>query len=112
MAKKSGVTAAVFRRLALSFPDTEERSHMKHPDFRVAGKVFATLAYPDKSWGMVKLTPEQQREFVHDFPKVFKPCNGAWGLQGCTNVKLGETDQETLKTALTAAWENNKCKGK
>ena len=53
------MTAAEFRRLALSLPETEEREHMHHPDFRVAGKIFATLAYPDKSYGMVKLFPDE-----------------------------------------------------
>jgi hypothetical protein len=65
MAKKTspGKAADTFRRIALGFPDTEERSHMNHPDFRVAGKIFATLGYPDASRGMVKLTPEQQETF-------------------------------------------------
>ena len=68
------VTPAQFRKLALSFPETEERSHMHHPDFQVSGKIFATLGYPDKSHGMVKLTPEQQAELMHDEPQAFNPC--------------------------------------
>src|ERR1700720_486669 len=74
------VTAEQFRRLALSFPEAFESSHRKHPDFRVrGGKLFATLAYPDKTWGMVKLTPEQQEEFVRAEPEGFAPVTGGGG---------------------------------
>jgi hypothetical protein len=77
------VTAEQFRRLALSFPEAVESSHMNHPDFRVrGGKIFATLAYPDKKWGMVKLNPEQQQEFVSTKPDVFVPVAGGWGQGG------------------------------
>ena len=77
------VTVAEFRRLALSLPGAEERSHMNHPDFRVGGKIFATLGYPDASRGMVKLFPDQQAEFVAADPKSFAPVNGV-GRTGCT----------------------------
>ena len=83
------MTAEQFRRLALSFPETVESSHMNHPDFRVrGGKIFATLAYPDKKWGMVKLTSEQQEEFVRAEPGVFVPVKGGWGRGGATSVLL------------------------
>jgi hypothetical protein len=95
-----------FRRLALSFPETEERAHMSHPDFRVAGKIFATLGYPNKDCAMVKLTPEQQAELMHDEPKAFRPCNGAWGRKGATNVHLRSVKKATLQRALEAAWRN------
>ena len=72
------MTAAEFRRLALSLPEAEEREHMNHPDFRVGGKIFATLGYPDRSRGMVKLFPDQQAEFVAANPAMFVPVNGAW----------------------------------
>jgi hypothetical protein len=100
------MTPNEFRRLALSFPETEERGHMGHPDFRVCGKIFATLSFPDKGWGMVKLTPEQQEELVHDEPKTFDPCSGAWGRHGCTNVRLKAVKKTTLLRALEAAWRN------
>jgi hypothetical protein len=100
------MTPSEFRRLALSFPDTEERAHMDHPDFRVAGKIFATLGYPNKSCGMVKLTPEQQAELMHDEPKAFHPCSGTWGRQGSTNVQLKFVKKATLQRALEAAWRN------
>ena len=93
-----------FRRLALSFPETEERAHMDHPDFRVAGKVFATLGYPDDGWAMVKLTPVEQEMFVEAQPKVFNPCSGAWGRRGSTNVLLKYARKPTLRRALEAAW--------
>ena len=93
-----------FRRIALSLPEAEERAHMNHPDFRVAGKIFATLGYPDKDWAMVKLTPVEQEMFVKAQPKVFNPCNGAWGRRGCTNVHLKSAKKATIQRALLAAW--------
>jgi hypothetical protein len=98
------MTPNEFRRLALSFPKTEERAHMHHPDFRVEGKIFATLGYPDDGWAMVKLTPLEQETFVKAQPSVFNPCSGAWGRRGCTNVRLKSARKPTLRRALEAAW--------
>jgi hypothetical protein len=95
-----------FRRIALGMKDAVEGAHMGHPDFRVNGRVFATL-HSDHRWGMVKLTPEQQRRFVEDAPEVFVPENGAWGLQGCTAVRLDSVEEETLGEAMTLAWRNS-----
>jgi hypothetical protein len=100
------VTGTRFRQLALSFPETEERVHMGHPDFRVAGRIFATLAWPVKGWRMVKLTPEQQAIFVRAQPEAFVPVKGAWGLGGCTNVRLGKAKVAAVRGALVAAWLN------
>src|ERR1700730_4718815 len=101
------VTAEQFRRLALSFPEALESSHMNHPDFRVrGGKIFATLAYPDTKWGMVKLTPEQQEEFVRAEPEVFEPVTGAWGRGGATSVRLRAATKKILEPAMAAAWCN------
>ena len=75
-----------FRKLALSLPDTEELSHMNHPDFRAGGKIFASLRSPSRGWGMVKLTPDQQEMFVKVAPDTFQPVKGGWGRQGATNV--------------------------
>jgi hypothetical protein len=99
------VTPREFRQIALSFPETEAKSHMGHPDFRVAGKIFATLGYPGKASGMVKLTPLEQRMFVEAEPEAFQPCAGAWGRRGATNVKLGVVKKATLRRAMAAAWE-------
>lgn len=98
------MTSTDFRRIALSFPETSEQSHQGHPDFRVTGKIFATLGYPTAGWGMVKLAPEQQAEFVHDEPNVFVPVKGSWGTKGATNVALRPAKKATVKTALYAAW--------
>lgn len=98
------MTSDDFRAIALSFPDAAENSHMGHPDFRARGKIFATLHYPDQSWGMVKLTPEDQETFVHAQPEAFVPVKGAWGRQGCTSVRLERVDESTLKHALGIAW--------
>ncbi|MCU1239332.1 MAG: MmcQ/YjbR family DNA-binding protein [Candidatus Acidoferrum typicum] len=101
------MTAEQFRRLALSFPEAVESSHMNHPDFRVrGGKIFATLAYPDAKWGMVKLTPEQQEEFVRAEPEVFVPVKGGWGRGGATNVRLRVATSRQLRPAMAAAWCN------
>ena len=95
-----------FRRLALSLPDTIEKSHMGHPDFRVRGKIFATLAYPDDTVGMVKLTPEQQASFVQAEPAAYTPVKGKWGLGGATHVRLKKVKKPSLQRALLTAWRN------
>jgi hypothetical protein len=100
------MTAKDFRRLALSFPEATESAHMDHPDFRVRGKVFATLGYPDMSVGMVKLFPDQQKDFVRAEPKVFAPVNGAWGRRGATYVRLKAAKKASVQRALAAAWRN------
>jgi hypothetical protein len=100
------MTAQDFRRIALALPETEERSHMQHPDFRVAGKIFATLGYPDKTHGMVKLSPEDQHYFSKDHPKVFIAVKGAWGKRGATSVDLRVANRDMLGQALQAAWRN------
>jgi hypothetical protein len=98
------MTPAEFRRLALRFPEAEESSHMSHPDFRVSGKIFATLAYPDKDHGMVVLPAEEQARLLRENPKVFSPAKGAWGKRGSTTVRLEAVDKATLRTALEIAW--------
>ena|SRR5438105_1153507 len=100
------MTADEFRKLALEIPASVERSHMNHPDFRVAGKIFASLGVPDKNWGMVKLTPEQQRTFIENAPAIFKPCSGAWGRAGATNVYLAAVKTSIVRDALDAAAKN------
>ncbi len=81
------ITADDFRRLALDMQDAIESAHMGHPDFRANGRIFATLHTGDQ-FGMVKLTPEEQQEFMRTSPAMFIPSSGAWGRQGCTNVRL------------------------
>jgi hypothetical protein len=99
-------TSQDFRRMALSLPQTEQRQHMNHPDFRVAGKIFATLAYPNKQFGMVKLTPMQQEDLVQFHPAAFQPVTGAWGRKGCTHVILAKVTKRALKEAILTAWRN------
>jgi hypothetical protein len=100
------MTPGEFRKLALSLPDTEERAHQNHPDFRVAGKIFATLGYPEADWAMVKLYPAQQEAVVAADPKTFAPVKGAWGKKGCTNVLLASANKKKVQEALSAAWRN------
>ena len=99
------MTAAGFRRIVLRLEGAEERAHMGHPDFRVGGRIFATLHEGYKT-GMVKLPPDRQREFIRDHPDTFSLVNGAWGLQGATLVQLKAADDETLGEALTIAWQH------
>jgi len=101
------MTPSAFRKIALSLPETEERLHMNHPDFRVAGKIFATLGYPDKSRGMVKLSPEDQHYFSKDHPDAFIPVKGTLGRRGATSVHLKAADKDVLEKAIQAAWSFN-----
>ena len=102
------MTQEDFRRIALGMKDTIEGAHMGHPDFRVNNRIFATLrADKEKHMtGMVILTPDQQHRFVEEAPKAFVPEKGAWGLQGCTTVRLETVDEELLGEAMTLAWRN------
>jgi hypothetical protein len=95
-----------FRKMALEIPTAVEQSHMNHPDFRVTGKIFASLGVPDESWGMVKLTLDQQRAFIEKAPEVFKPCSGAWGRAGATNVYLASAKASLARAAIKAAAKN------
>ena len=99
------MTANDFRRIVLALPETEERSHMNHPDFRVAGKIFATLGYANTDRAMVKVTPLEQEMLVQAEPSVFTPEAGAWGRQGCTRVSLKAAKVTTIRRALAAAWQ-------
>jgi hypothetical protein len=100
------VTPNQFRRIALSLPDAVEGAHMGHADFRVGGKIFATLGHPDPGHGMVQLKADQQALLVETSPEVFTPVPGGWGHQGSTHVRLAAADAATLKNALTMAWMN------
>ena len=94
-----------FRRIVLGLEGAIESAHMGHPDFRVNGRIFATLHH-DPKWAMVKLTPDQQQTFIRNAPDTFKPEPGAWGRSGCTAVRLETVDEDTLGEAATLAWQN------
>lgn len=98
------MTEVEFRELALSLPEAVEGAHMDHPDFRVGGKIFATLQ-PGLKKGMVSLSPEEQARFIEDAPKMFEPVAGAWGRGGATSVVLAAADEEIVGEALTLAWQ-------
>jgi len=104
--REETVTERRFRELALAMPEAIEIGHMGHPDFRVRGKVLATLGYPNKDWAMVKLTPEQQAVFVGKEPAAFVPVKGAWGSRGATSVRLKVAKPSSVGAALAAAWGN------
>ncbi|HMG05964.1 MAG TPA: MmcQ/YjbR family DNA-binding protein [Chthoniobacterales bacterium] len=98
------MTPAQFRRVALSMPQASESAHMEHPDFRVRGKIFATLGYPDQEHGMVILPPEDQEQLVRTQPRIFAPAKGAWGKRGSTTVLLEAVDAATLRRVMEIAW--------
>src|SRR5271166_3501528 len=89
----SAMTSADFRRLALSLPGAEEGSHMGSADFRVGGRIFATLASEKQGYGNLMLTPELQADFVREQPDVFLPVTGGWGRNGATHVRLAQADE-------------------
>jgi hypothetical protein len=94
-----------FRRMALSLPSAEEGSHMGAADFRVGGRIFATLASQDQGYGNLMLTPEQQAAFVDEAPDIFVPIAGGWGRMGMTHIRLAAATEEVLAGALRTAWK-------
>jgi len=94
-----------FRRLALSLSGAEESSHMGSPDFRVGGRIFATLASQSQDYGNLMLTPEQQQLFLADLPEVFLPIPGGWGRMGSTHIRLAVASEDVLSGALRTAWQ-------
>lgn len=96
--------AADFRRLALSLEGAEEGSHFGAADFRVGGRIFATLAAEKQGYGNLMLTPEQQAEFVAGAPEIFLPIPGGWGRNGATHVALAKANEDLLLGALRTAW--------
>jgi hypothetical protein len=99
------MTEADFRRIALSFEGAEQGSHFGATDFRVAGRIFATLASISEGYGNLFLTPEHQAAFVQDQPKIFVPIHGGWGRMGMTHIRLAAADEDTLTGALHTAWK-------
>ena len=93
-----------FRRIALSLDGVEEGSHMGAVDFRVGGRIFATLAHEKQGYGNLMLTPEQQAAFVEELPDVFVPVHGGWGNNGATHIVLEMAIEDVLEGALRTAW--------
>jgi YjbR len=99
------MNAADFRRLALLLDGAEEASHMGSPDFRVGGRIFATLAHQAQGYGNLMLSPEQQSAFVGEQPEVFLPVAGGWGRNGATHIRLATANEDLLAGALHTAWK-------
>jgi hypothetical protein len=104
MNRRVAVTAADFRRIALSLEGAEEGSHMGVPDFRVGGRIFATLASQEEGYGNLMLAPEQEADFVRELPEIFLPIKGGWGRMGMTHIRLAEASEDVLAGALRTAW--------
>jgi hypothetical protein len=99
------VTAKDFRRIALALEGAEEGSHMGAVDFRVGGRIFATLASVKEGYGNLMLTPDIQAEFLRERPDLFLPVHGGWGRNGATHIRLGVADEDSLRGALHSAWK-------
>ena len=99
------MTSDDFRRIALSFAGAEESSHMGAADFRVGGRIFATLASVAEGYGNLMITVEQQAAFVAERPGLFLPVHGGWGRMGITHIRLAPADEDTLTGALHTAWK-------
>ena len=111
------MTPSDFRRIALSLEGAEESSHMGAADFRVGGRIFATLASVKEGYGNLMITPELQAAFIADRPDLFLPVHGGWGRNGATHIRLAEADEASLRGALHTAWKlrverNRKSAGK
>jgi hypothetical protein len=102
--KKRGMTPADFKRIALSLEGVEEGSHMGAVDFRVGGRIFATLASQSQGYGNLALTPEEQSVFCAELPDVFLPISGGWGRMGMTHIVLAQASEDVLRGALQTAW--------
>src|SRR5208337_317811 len=107
-----GMDAEDFRRIALSLEGAEESSHMGAPDFRVGGRIFATLASQRQGYGNLMLTPEQQAAFVEEAPELFLPVHGGWGRSGATHIRLALANEDVVAGALRAAWQIRVAKNK
>jgi hypothetical protein len=101
------VTPNQFRKIALALPGAEEVGHMGHPDFRVRGKIFATLGYPSAEWGMVKLPPDAQLALTAAQPDVYVRVKGTWGERGATSVRLEHAAAASVREAMATAYEHN-----
>jgi hypothetical protein len=102
--KTAAITSADFRRIALRLPEAVEGSHFGQADFRVGGKIFATLALEAEGYGVLLLTAEQQAGMVEDEPEIFSPVPGGWGRKGATRVRLAKVVPDILEGALQTAW--------
>ena len=99
------MTGEDFRRIALRMPQATEGAHFGHADFRVSGKIFATLALEPEGYGVLLLSPEQQAGMVQDAPDLFSPVPGGWGKNGSTRILLAEAAEDILEDALRTAWQ-------
>ena len=104
-AKKHGMTPADFRRIALSMAGAEEGSHMGAADFRVGGRIFATLGSQDQGYGNLMINLELQAEFIAGAPDVFLPIKGGWGRMGMTHIRLAKASEDVLAGALTTSYK-------
>jgi len=99
------MTAADFRRIALSLDGVEEYPHAGFPAFRVGGRKFASLASQAGGFGNLMLKLEQQAEFVQEAPEIFLPIPGGWGKMGHTHIRLAAASEDVLTGALRTAWK-------
>lgn len=94
-----------FRALALAFPEAVESSHFDTADFRVRGKIFATLREADGR-AVLKLSPDEQQLLMETSPGLFEPVKGSWGQKGWTRIDLDRADADTARHAMGIAWRS------
>lgn len=98
------MTAKDFQKIALDLPEAVEGQHFGRADFRVDGKIFATLGLAKEGFGVLLLSPEQQAGMIQDAPEIFSPVPGGWGRKGSTRVLLAKVPRDILEAALRSAW--------
>src|SRR5690349_14051103 len=100
------MNASGFRKIALGFEGVEQGSHMGAVDFRVGGRIFATLASEKLGYGNLIISPELQAELIGQRPDLFLPVAGGWGRMGATHIRLADATAADLKRVLRTAWKH------
>lgn len=99
------MTQDEFRALAASFPEAAAGSHFDTSDFRVGGRIFATLRKTDGR-AVLKLSHDEQQLLMATAPGLFEPVTGAWGRKGWTRVVLEASDAATVRHAMAMAYRS------
>jgi hypothetical protein len=96
------MTADEARAFALTLPGAEEKGHFDIADFRVRGKIFATLPGPDRM--VVRIEPADQAVLLAAESGTFSSAAGAWGLKGWTVVQLETVDRGVVHDLIISSW--------
>jgi len=100
------MTARVFRKLALSLPESHEEPHFDRASFRVGKKIFATLTAKGDEV-MVRVAPPERlfallggrRDVFFDY--------GAWTARnGALGVRLARVPPGLMRELLVDSWRH------